>query len=1140
VKRSLNKTGFKALLATQFLGAFNDNAFKIIISLMGVQLIADQTQAASFVSLVGILFVVPFILFSPLAGFLADRFRKRNIIVSMKVFELAIMIIGGFALASQNLILLCVVLFCMAAQSSLFSPSKYGILPEMLDESEISQGNGQVALFTFVAIILGSSLGGRLKDIFSPGLWRVSIVLAAISVVGLLASLYIRKGVAAKPQVRFNINGFKESFITLKAIKKDKPLFLALCGIVYFWFLGVVFQMNILLYAKNILEVTDSQIGLLLAIVSLGIGVGSLLAGKLSGDRIEFGLVPLGALGLSLFSCLLGITTLSYTAAIVILFLLGSSSGFYTVPLNAFFQQRSPKEERGKFLAAANIVNAIGMIAGSGFVWLVGSQFKANPAQTFLVLGIVSIIGTMSILRLLPIAFVRLINWIVIHSLYRIKIEGSKNVPDKGGGLLVCNHVSYLDAAIALASLHRPVRFLMDRRLYSLPIVHQLCKIVKVIPIDHKGGPKDIKRSLETAREAIVNGELVCIFPEGSLTRTGNLLPFKSGFERIMAGFNAPIIPMYLDNIWGSIFSFEGGKYFFKIPKTIPYPLKVIFGKPMAADSKTHQVRLRVAELGADACIDRSHSRKKLHIVFIETVKRKPFKFCMADSTGLKFNYIKALSAMLALKTALFPKERRPQETNEMVGVLLPASSMAAIVNGALLLEGKVPVNLNFTLSKEAFNSCIQQCSMKTIVTSRKFLEKVKLAESREMVFLEDLKEKIGFGNKTKALLASMFLPTFLIKKFFVKGEKSNIDDVATIIFSSGSTGLPKGVMLTHGNIFSNIEGFYQIFDIKPKDVVMGALPFFHSFGFTATMCFPLGIGIGAVFHPNPMDAAVIGKMVHKYKATMLMGTPTFLGTYLRKCTPEQFKSLRFVVAGAEKLNQKLSDAFTEKYSLIPLEGYGATELSPIVSVGYPDYVSEDKRIRQCSYKIGTVGHPLPGVVAKTVDPDTYKVMSPNEEGLLFIKGPNVMKGYLNEPEKTDEVIKDGWYITGDVAVIDNDGFIKITGRLKRFSKIGGEMVPHTTVEAKILEILGATEPICAVTAVRDERKGERLVVLYAGDIDLNWLWQALSESGLPNLWIPKKDSFYRVAEMPLLGTGKLDLKGIEKIAGELAGESGQ
>jgi acyl-[acyl-carrier-protein]-phospholipid O-acyltransferase/long-chain-fatty-acid--[acyl-carrier-protein] ligase len=1120
----------KLLGCVQFLGAFNANAFKVMVMLLGVSMLGAQGSTA-FVSIAGALYVAAFILFSPLAGYCADRFAKRNVMLVSKMLEIIVMAVGLAALATNNIVFICVVLFLVAMQGAVYSPAQYGALAEIAGEEKLSLANGLLQMAAFTAVIIGTALGGKVLEVVAPHYWQAGILFIAIAVVELFILLGVQKNQASITRAAkggvWNI---------LRAIRQDKPLFLTLCAIAYFWFLGAVFQMNILLYAKNILHVADSATGILLAAVALGIAAGGMLAGRLSDERIEFGLVPLGALGLTIFCMILGGRPMGYWLTTGVLFCMGGAAGFYTLPLNAFFQQKSPNEKRGEYLGVLNTVNAFATLIGSLFIWVSGVKLGLNSAQIFFFLGLLSIAVTLYILKVLPLAFVRFLNWLATHTIYRLKIEGAHNVPKEGGALLLCNHVSYIDALIVSASLKRPIRFIMYRQIYNLPIINTICKIMKAIPIDYQDGPKGIVRSLQAARAAVDEGDVVCIFPEGGLTRTGNLLPFNRGFEKIMDGLDKPIVPMYMDNIWGSIFSFHEGRYFWKFPKNSIYPMTVVFGKALPSDVKTSTARAAVEELGAQACKSRGIYRKKLHIALIDTVKNNPFKFCMADSTGIKFNYTQMLAAVLVMKKKLFPPTRKVLESNEMIGVLLPASCMGSVVNGAILMAGKIPVNLNFTLSSQVVDSCIKQCRMTMIVTSRKFLEKSGIQEREGMIYLEDIKEEVSGLDRLTAFLTCL-LPRQLIGVLCADGDKVNVDDTATVIFSSGSTGEPKGVMLTHGNIFSNIEGFYQIFNVKRSDVVLGALPFFHSFGFTATMCFPLGAGISVVYHNNPMDAAMIGKLAEQYKATMLVGTPTFLGAYLRRCTKEQFATLRIALVGAEKLKKPLADAFCEKYGIVPLEGYGATELSPIVSVGYPDYISEDKGIRQTGHKAGKVGHPIPGVAAKVVHPDTGEIMPVDMEGLLLIKGPNVMKGYLNNPQKTDEVIKDGWYVTGDIATIDNEGFINITDRLSRFSKIGGEMVPHIKIEEKLLEIMGATDPICAVTAVKDEAKGERLVVLYTGDLDIEWAVKSLSEKGLPNLWIPKRDSFYSVEKIPVLGTGKIDLKAIKALAESLAGD---
>jgi len=1130
--RTCRSASFKALVTTQFLGAFSDNLFKIIVSFYAIQVLLSAGEVARFVSIIGILFILPFVVFSPFGGYLADRFYKRNVIVVMFGAKVVMAAIACWALFLGNLWFLSGILFLFEVGSALFGPSRSGLLAEMLNEDELSNGNGFMQMAGFVGIILGTALGGILFNTFHHQLYMVGVLMTVLMVIGFLVSNLIKLETGQKVFVEKNIYG--EFGLALKGIYQDQGLFLTMMALAFFNFIGSIFQMNILVWGPHVLHAGQVQISGLLLAVSLGIALGSVLAGLASEGKVELGLVPLGALGIAVMTLFLGLSS-NFVVVLCFLFILGLCGGVYTVPLNAFFQQYSPKEYRGMYLSVLGIVTATGSLLAGGFMWLVGGQWGIASNHIFLISSALALIATAFILIKLPIAFIRLLNWLLVHIVYKLKVVGSEHVPEQGGALLISNHISYLDAVLIAAVLKRPVRFIMHRKIFNVPFIHFICRIARVIPIDNQEGPKSIVHALAQAREAIQKGELVCIFPEGELTRTGNMLPFNKGFEHIMKHADAPIVPIYLDNIWPSIFSFSEGKFFWKFPKLTLYPVSIVFGKLMSPNSKAYEVRQTVQELSAEANILRGAWRKKLHLAFIDEVKRHPFKFCMADSLGAQFTYPKAFAAAVAMSKVLFPSERRPMETNEMIGVIMPSSCMAAISNIAIAFAGKVPVNLNFTLSAEAFDSCIKQCQMQTIITSRAFIEKIGMSPRPEMVFLEDLKAKINPVKAVIYFIAALVLPKELLSWLFVRGDKINVDDVATVIFSSGSTGEPKGVMLTHANVFSNIEGVYQVFKIKREDVVVAALPFFHSFGFTATMCFPIGTAVGVVYHTNPLDAGIIGKLVEKYKGTILMGTPTFLSAYVKKCSKEQFATVRLAVVGAEKLKEPLANAFMEKFGVLPFEGYGATELSPLVTVGFPDNVLEETMERQIGHKFGKVGHPIPGVAAKVVDPDTFETKAGNEEGLLLVKGANVMKGYLNNPSKTAEVIKEGWYITGDIATIDDDGFIKITDRLSRFSKIGGEMVPHIKVEENIMEALGATEPVIAVTSVPDEKKGERLVVLHTVDLDAIAISESLTRKGIPNLWIPKKEAYFKIDALPLLGTGKIDLKKIKSLAQELA-----
>ncbi len=717
--------------------------------------------------------------------------------------------------------------------------------------------------------------------------------------------------------------------------------------------------------------------------------------------------------------------------------------------------------------------------------------------------------------------------WILNHTAYKIKTIGHENIPQTGGGLIVSNSVSYIDLVLIFSAIKRPVKFFVDKDFSESPFLKPFLNETNSIPID-TGNPKAMGRALKEARSTIQAGGLVCIFAEGDLTRTGNMLPFKRGYEFIVRNLDVPIIPLHLDRIWGSTFSFVDRKIKWRFPKVIPYPVTVSIGEPMPSISKPFEVRLAVQELSAAAFKLRGDNQKKLHVGFIREAARHPFKFCFGD-LNTKLSYLQTFVFALAMA-----KKFGCKADNEKIGILLPTSIAGAVANIAILMAGKIPVNLNFTSSKETLESCIKQCDMKRIISSRAFLDKINMrAFDNMIVYAEDIKKSMGFFDKLKKSAALIFLPSKLLVKMYVKGDAANIDDVATIIFSSGTTGEPKGIVLTHQNIVSNVEAAYKIIGIKEDDIIAGILPIFHSFGFTATLWLVAYYGIGAAYHPSPVEAASVGDLIQKYKCTLMFATPTFLNAYTRKCTEEQFKSLRIVVAGAEKLKKTISNTFYEKFKKTVFEGYGATELSPIVSLGIPCYIDPKTNKIQVGNKFGTVGHPLPGVAAKIVDPDTFELLPSEKEGMLLIKGPNVMKGYLHSPEKTADVIKDGWYVTGDIAILDNDGFIAITDRLSRFSKIGGEMVPQIKIEEEIHAAAGEDEHFCIVTAVSDEKKGERLVVLYKGEHDINKILQKMYEKGLPRLWVPKKENFYKIEDFPRLGNGKLDFKQIKKVAAD-------
>jgi acyl-[acyl-carrier-protein]-phospholipid O-acyltransferase/long-chain-fatty-acid--[acyl-carrier-protein] ligase len=737
-----------------------------------------------------------------------------------------------------------------------------------------------------------------------------------------------------------------------------------------------------------------------------------------------------------------------------------------------------------------------------------------------------------------PGLLVRIPVWIICHTFYGVRVIGRHHIPRTGPALLVCNHVSYLDFLFLLQAQSRHIHFVIFASWTRILGLRHLLKWGGVIPIDQTAGPRAIVKSLRLAADVLAKGGVVCIFAEGRFTRTGFLLPFTRGFERIVEQSPAPIIPVCLEQVWGSVFSYWGGKLIWKWPHELPYPVYVVFGEPMPATAQAAEVRLAVQKLSADCAIRRSSDMRPVHRQFVRMAARHPFRPCIFDPLVQKdgaLSYGKILIGAICLARAL---RSRLGTDEKRVGVWLPPGAPAALANIALALLGKVSVNLNYTASPDVVQSAARQCALRHVITSKRFTQRVPLEPGPgvEPLFIEEIMAQVTRGQKVRTTLSVFCLPRFVLERWVLGLASHQPDDLVTVIFSSGSTGDPKGVMLSHRNIAANTESITQTIAPRPKDCVLGILPFFHSFGYTVTLWVPLQIGASAVYHADPRQSREIGQSCREHGCTIFLVTPTFLRLCLKRCEPGDFASLRFLWCGAEKLAPNLSQEFQEKFDVMPMEGYGCTELSPAAIVNVPDQDLDG--FRQIGNKPGTIGQPMPGIAARIVDPETYVPLAVGKEGLLLIRGANVMVGYLGRPEATFDVIRDGWYVTGDIARMDEDGFITLTDRLSRFSKIGGEMVPHQKIEDEVHAILCATDGLCVVTAVPDEAKGERLIVLHVG-IEVAPTWQQLSKKGLPNLWLPRERDFFQVPELPILGTGKVDLKKCKEIAVELTNERG-
>jgi acyl-[acyl-carrier-protein]-phospholipid O-acyltransferase/long-chain-fatty-acid--[acyl-carrier-protein] ligase len=706
----------------------------------------------------------------------------------------------------------------------------------------------------------------------------------------------------------------------------------------------------------------------------------------------------------------------------------------------------------------------------------------------------------------------------LLRVLYRVRVVGAENVPSRGPALLLANHVSYLDPLLLKLCAPGGTRFVLSR-----DCVERLGAAARLLRPIVASGDNDDQVLAELLAELRAGG-IVGLFPEGDITPTGHVLAFRSGWEAVAEAARASVTPVYLDGLSGAWWSYRDG-HLVERPPRLRIPITIRFGRPLPPSVTATQVREAILELGAETAALRFGPRDRIERRFLSSAKRNWGRLGIADSTGRELSFGRCLVAAILLAGWL----RRHARSEPMIGIMLPATAGAALANFGILLAGKAPVNLNFSAGREAVDAAIRQCGLKTILSSRAFLERTGLAPPAGTVLLEDVTAEFSALRKAAVALMARLAPCWALA---LRYAGRSVDDVATVVFSSGSTGEPKGVVLSHRNIVSNIESLRGIFRLQEDDRVIGVLPFFHVFGFTCTLCFPLMHGYPAVYHPNPTDARTIGELTARYRGTLLMATPTFFGHYLKRVEPEEFRTLRYVIAGGEKLPPALARAFQEKFGMPLLEGYGVTETSPVVTVNVPDLRPGERRTR--TYKPGTVGRPIPGVAVRIVDASSGEPLPAGCEGLLLVKGPCCMVGYLNQPERTRDAFREGWYVTGDIASLDEEGFLSIADRLSRFSKIGGEMVPHVRIEQAVSEALDGAP--CVVMATPDPMRGERLVVLYTRrDVAPAELWRRLQRTDLPKLWIPKKENFYLVEEMPPpLPSGKLDLRRLLALAMEV------
>ncbi len=1038
--------GFTAFIIILFLNAFIDLGHKIIIQ-NTIFKIHDGNTQVWLTALVNGMIVLPFVMLFTPAGYMSDRFTKPTVIKVSAVAAVVLTCLITLSYYQGWYIFSFAMTILLAIQSAFYSPAKYGYIKELVGTDRLASANAVVQAATISAILLGIFAFSilfetALKDVsyqneadilraIAPAGW----VLIACTLIELVFTFRLPNNPETANPVPFDWKKYRTGKTlgsNLQSIYSRRTIWLSIIGLSVFWGISQVVLASFPAYAKDVLQETNTiVIQGLLALSGIGIILGSIVAGRASKNYIETGLVPIGAIGIVVSLVLLPYLQSSTLLALNIL-AFGFFGGMFIVPLNALIQYNAGEHETGTVLAGNNFVQNVTMLLFLSLT-VVFAYIGMSSGGLFYLLAVIAAAGAVFTLVQLPQSLVRYVFARAFATRYSIKVRGFHNIPSAGGVLLLGNHISWIDWAMIQIACPRPVRFVMHKSYYSRWYMRKFLDMVGVIPI----ASGDSKEALITINQSLKNGEVVCLFPEGALTRTGQLNTFRTGFERVSAGVeDGVIVPFYIQGLWGSPLSNAGDQLQQSRDtknKQGKRNVIVAFGSPLPLTIKADELKRRVFDVSIEAWEDYIDQIDPLPLAWMKTVRRAGKQDCISDSHAKPLNGYQALTAAIVLSRQI--KKHSPEQNT---GLLLPPGNAGILINMAALIRGKTVVNLNYTASSESLLAAVAAADIQTIYTAKKFISKLEkknidcapLFAKVKVVYLEDMQDDIsGLANVLTSATVRL-LPAAWLYKLVAKQVDAN--SAAAILFSTASEAKPKGIVLSHKNMMGNIKQVSDVLNTQSGDTIMATLPLFHAFGLTITGLMPLIEGIPVVFHPDPTDVVNIAKAIGKFKASIFCSTSTFLGLFNRnkKVEPLMLESLRLVVAGAEKLHQDVRKDFKMKFNKDIYEGYGVTETTPVASVNVPDQINVKSWRVQTGTRPGSVGMPLPGTSFRIVDPETLQELSPGEDGLVLIGGTQIMQGYLNQPEKTAEVITelDGqrWYKTEDTGHVDKDGFLTI------------------------------------------------------------------------------------------------------------------
>ncbi len=1104
---------FLPLFITQFIGAFCDSVFKnafVLLSTFGLA-VAHGWNPVHAVNLILGLFVLPFVLVSGWAGYVSDIWPRHTFVRGLKTFEVFVMLGAAVALYADSFYGMWAIIVSMGFISAMFGPLKYGLLPYYLKTDELVGGNAWFEAGSFIAIVTGTLFGSR-AAFGASGRTEVGVVLLALGVVGSISTYFLPRAPAAAAQTLSPWNPsslWRCAVDALGTVKRIPVLWRTVLGISWFWCLGAVLLNFLPTYVKDVLHEDANGVTHYLLCFAIGVGAGSFLGLYLNGGRIRATYVPLAGLAMTGFLALWMLADALGGAHLgafltVITSGIGVAGGVYNVPLYALMQHRSPEDQRGRVISANNIMNAAFMVAGA-IGAIVVAAVSPRPAALLGVLAVANLAVSIYLVWLLPASVLQTVVRLALRIAFKVRVRGLEHFPSSGPRLIIANHTSWLDAALLSAFLPDPPTFAVDHQIARLPWIRPFLKWMKTHAIDPSH-----PLSLKSLCSAVEKGETVAIFPEGRLSTTGGLMKVYDGAGFIASRTGAQIIPVHIDGAHLSMFTRLADKYertwFPRITITIAAPRVM----PKAVDRKQRSPFIYniLSESAYAARIPEHSLFRELEAAAQSHGEGRPM-WIGPDGKAITYAQILARSAYLGTRFA------RLTEPGEVVGIMMPTSIGGALAFWGLQFALRVPAWLNFTMGSAAFASTVRTTGIRSVVTSRAFVKEARLEERLNslaaagvaVVYLEDLKPSWPWKLRAAWLRFNVSLSHGAYEDEWIASGR---DRRCAIFFTSGSSGLPKAVVLSHRNLLANVAQLHARIDFSHHDCVFNALPLFHAFGFTGGMLTPLLTGVRTVLYPTPLHYGIIPEFIYSANATIFFATNSFLNGYARKANAYDFYSLRYVFAGAEKLQPATQKLWNERFGIRIFEGYGTTEASPAVAINTP-----------LASKPGTVGCFLPGIEYR------LEAVPGMPGGRLFFRGPNRMMGYYL-PEQPGVLTEAGdWYDTGDIVSVDEQGFVTILGRAKRFAKIAGEMVSLSAVEEALS---GATKAAVAVVSRPHPTKGEELVVI-TSDPGLTALGvrEAVRSHGLSDLSVPRQIKV--CSPFPLLGSGKPDLVALQELA---------